>query len=157
MALHKVIKNLVLLLGLVAFGFFFYTLAVGDEAIELNENGVQSSTVTPMMYLSYIILGIIILSVVVFVLKGLFTSPETLKKSLISIGLLVVVVLISYFAFADNSVVNAQGEAIMLDDGEQLTASTSQWIGTSLYVFYILAIVAVGTIVWSGVSKVLKR
>jgi hypothetical protein len=160
MVLHKVLKYIVLLLSLIAMGFFFYTLAIGDEAIELNTGGSQALTVSPLIVLAYITLGLTIAIVMFFVLRGLATNPAALKKSGISVGLLVLVALISYYGLADNS--NTEGfikgaKVIELDNGSQLTKGTSQWIGASLYMFYILAVVAVGTVVWSGVSKIIKR
>jgi glucan phosphoethanolaminetransferase (alkaline phosphatase superfamily) len=158
MILHKVLKYLVLLLSLVAMGFFFYTLVLGDEAIELNTDGSQAVTVSPLMVLAYVTLGLIILLVLVFVVKGLVTNPAAAKKSLISVGLLAVVAAISYFVLADNGVTDmATGKVIELDGGEQLSPGTSQLIGASIYMFYILAVVAIGTVVWAGVTKALKR
>jgi hypothetical protein len=157
MVLHKALKYLVLLLSLIAMGFFFYTLALGDEAIELNTGGSQAVTVSPLIILAYVTLGLTVLIVLFFVLKGLFTNPAALKKAGISVGLLVVVALISYYALADDSVIDINGRVIELEDGELLTAGTSRWIGASLYMFYILGIVAIGTVVWAGVSKQLKR
>lgn len=139
-------------------GFFFYTLALGDEAIELNTEGSQAVTVSPLIYLAYISLALIVTVVLIFVFKGLFSSAEVLKKSLVSVGLLVLVALISYFVLADDSVLDAAtGKVIELEDGELLTAGTSKWIGASLYMFYILGVVAVGTIVWAGISKLIKK
>jgi len=148
MVLHKALKYLVLLLSLIAMGFFFYTLALGDEAIELNTGDSQAVTVSPLIYLAYISLVLTVVIVLIFVIKGLMTNPAALKKAGISIGLLAVVALISYYALADDSVVDINGKVIELEDGELLTAGTSRWIGASLYMFYILAIVAVGTVVW---------
>lgn len=138
-------------------GFFFYTLALGDEAIELNTGGSQAVTVSPLIFLAYVTLALTVIIVLFFVLKGLFTNPAALKKAGISVGLLVVVALISYYALADDSVIDINGRVIELEDGELLTAGTSRWIGASLYMFYILGIVAIGTVVWAGVSKQLKR
>jgi hypothetical protein len=157
MVLHKALKYLVLLLSLIAMGFFFYTLALGDEAIELNTGGSQAVTVSPLIFLAYVTLALTVVIVLFFVLKGLFTNPAALKKAGISVGLLVVVALISYYALADDSVIDINGRVIELEDGELLTAGTSRWIGASLYMFYILGIVAIGTVVWAGVSKQLKR
>jgi glucan phosphoethanolaminetransferase (alkaline phosphatase superfamily) len=157
MVLHKALKYLVLLLSIIAMAFFFYTLAVGDEAIELNTDGSQAVTVSPLIVLAYITLGLTILIVLVFVLKGLASNPEALKKAGISVGLMLLVALISYFVLADNSVVDINGKVIEVKDGEPLTPGTSQWIGASLYMFYILAAVAVGTVIWSGVSKLIKK
>jgi hypothetical protein len=160
MVLHKALKYLVLLLSLIAMGFFFYTLAIGDEAIELNTEGSQAVTVSPLIFLAYVTLALTIVIVLIFVVKGLFTNPAALKKAGVSVGLLALVALISYYGLADDSNTVGfieGGEIIELDNGAQLTKGTSQWIGASLYMFYILAVVAVGTIVWSGVSKLIKK
>lgn len=159
MVLHKVLKYLVLLLSVIAMGFFFYTLAIGDEAIELNTEGSQAVTVSPLIILAYITLGLIVLIVVLFVLKGLFTNPDALKKSGISVGLLLLVAAISYALADDLNTVGfvEGGEVIELDNGSELSKGTSKWIGTSLYMFYILAFVAVATVVWAGISKQLKK
>ncbi|OUS15554.1 hypothetical protein A9Q93_06655 [Nonlabens dokdonensis] len=159
MVLHKVLKYLVLLLSVIAMGFFFYTLAIGDEAIELNTEGSQAVTVSPLIILAYITLGLIVLIVVLFVLKGLFTNPDALKKSGISVGLLLLVAAISYALADDLNTVGfvEGGEVIELDNGSELSKGTSKLIGTSLYMFYILAFVAVATVVWAGISKQLKK
>lgn len=159
MVLHKVLKYLVLLLSVIAMGFFFYTLAIGDEAIELNTEGSQAVTVSPLIILAYITLGLIVLIVVLFILKGLFTNPDALKKSGISVGLLLLVAAISYALADDLNTVGfiEGGDVIELDNGSELSKGTSKWIGTSLYMFYILAFVAVATVVWAGISKQLKK
>ncbi len=159
MVLHKVLKYLVLLLSVIAMGFFFYTLAIGDEAIELNTEGSQAVTVSPLIILAYITLGLIVLIVLLFVLKGLFTNPEALKKAGISVGLLLLVTAISYALADDLNTVGfvEGGDVIELDNGSELSKGTSKWIGTSLYMFYILAFVAVATVVWAGISKQLKK
>lgn len=159
MVLHKVLKYLVLLLSIIAMGFFFYTLALGDEAIELNTEGSQAVTVSPLIILAYITLGLTVIIVLLFVLKGLFTNPEALKKAGVSVGLLLLVAVISYFLAND---LNTEGfveggKVIELDNGQELSKSTSKWIGASLYMFYILGAVAVATVVWAGVSKQLKK
>ena len=43
-----------------------------------------------------------------------------------------------------------------MKDGELLSASGSRWVGTGLRTFYILAIVAVGVMLYSGVKRFLK-
>jgi|GEM_PF-462894 len=163
MLLHKIIKYAALALALVAGFFVIYTLSVGDTAIQeeaanVNSTGeLQNSTIVPMIYLTYIILAFIVALVLIFVFKNLFSSAAVLKKSLISIGLLVVVCVIAY-VIADNGTTNPMnGEPFMLDDSKALTEGNSKLIGASIYAFYILAIAAVASIVWSGISKLLKK
>ncbi len=155
MILHKILKYLVILLSVVAAAFFVYTIATGDDAIEIDENGIQGSTVVPLMYLSYVMLAVIIAAVVLFLFVNLASNPKALKKTALSVGIFLVVVGISYVAFADGS--DAANNAIELDNGEYLSESGSKWIDVSIYTFYILAILAVGSIIWSGATKLVKK
>jgi uncharacterized protein YacL len=158
MVLHKVFKYLALALALIAGIFFMLTLGAGDEAIQTNDGDAQNTTIVPMLYISYLIIGLIIALVLVFVIKNLFSSKEVLKKSLISIGAMLIVCLLAYFAFADNSIIDPMtGKTYILDDGQALTNGESQLIGASIITFYIVAALAVLAILWSGVRKMLNR
>jgi hypothetical protein len=44
-----------------------------------------------------------------------------------------------------------------LKDGEVLSAAGSRWVGTGLRMFYILAALAILSMVLSGAKKLLKR
>jgi preprotein translocase subunit SecY len=155
MIVHKVLKYLVLLLSVITAVFFIYTISQGDDAIKIDEGGIQSSTVTPLMYLAYIMLAVIVAAVLVFLVANLARNPEALKKAGISVGLVLVVCAIAYFGFADGS--DAANNSIELDDGEYLTEANSKIIGGAIYTFYIMAFLAVASIVWSGVSKLIKK
>ena len=72
-----------------------------------------------------------------------------LKKSLIFLGCFLVVVGISYAA--------STGVETPLKDGEMLSASGSRWVGTGLRMFYILAGLAILSMILSGVQKILNR
>ncbi len=155
MIAHKILKYLVLLLALIGVGFFIYTVSSGDDPIKMNDADIQASTVTPLIYLTYIMLGLIIAAVLFFVFVGLFSSAAVLKKSLMSVGILVVICLIAYFGFADGS--DAANDAIELDSGKFLTEANSKLIGAALYTFYIMAFLAVASIIWAGATKLIKK
>jgi NADH:ubiquinone oxidoreductase subunit 6 (subunit J) len=155
MIAHKISKIVMIVLGVLAFGLLFYTMSVGEDAIKANEDGVQASTVTPFIYLGYVMMGIIILFVLIFVVLNLLKDPKALKKSLGSVGALLVVILIAYFGFADGS--DAANNAIKLESGEYLTEDNSKLIGAALYTFYIIAFLAVASIIWSGATKLIKK
>jgi len=44
-----------------------------------------------------------------------------------------------------------------MKDGEVLSASGSRWVGTGLRMFYILAALAILSMILSGAKKILKR
>ncbi|WP_194851833.1 hypothetical protein [Nonlabens antarcticus] len=145
-------------LCLIAAIFFIYALSVGDEPIQMDENGVQSMTVVPMMYIAYLTMLIILVLVAVFVVINLATKPGALKSAAVSVGIMLVIILLAYFVFADNGVLDpATGKQVMLDDGEPLTAGDSQWIGAGLWTFYIIGILSICSILWAGVTKLIKK
>ena len=84
----------------------------------------------------------------VFVIKNLFTSGSSLKGTLIGLGAFLAVVVISFLL--------ASGEETPMRDGEVLSASASRWVETGIYAFYLLALIAVGAMVFSGVKKLAK-
>ena len=105
-------------------------------------------TVSPLISIAQIILIIAIAATVIFSLITLFGDKEKLKKAVISIGFLVVVV---GLAFALSS-----GEETALKDGEVLSASGARWVETGIRVFYYLAAIAVGAMVYAGVKRLIN-
>lgn len=81
----------------------------------------------------------------VFVIKNLFSNPAGLKSTLIGIAAFAAVIVISY--------VLASGKETPLKDGEVLSEAASKWVETGIYAFYIMAIIAIGAMVFSGVKN----
>ncbi|NND61943.1 MAG: hypothetical protein HKN48_01985 [Flavobacteriaceae bacterium] len=142
MGLYKILKIVALILGVAGLVFWAMLVSKGDDVVKATGEGVD-----PLMYIAYIVFAIVVLFVLIFVLKGL--AAGNIKKTLISIGAFLVVVAISYAL--------AQGVETPLQDGEMLSESGSKWVGAGLYTFYILAIVAIGSMVLSGVKKLTSR
>jgi uncharacterized membrane protein len=85
-------------------------------------------------------------SVVYFVFKNLITHKEQLKRALISLGIFAAIILVA-FILADST-------EVKLKDGGVITSTASKLISTSLITFYILAIISVGVLGWTGFSKI---
>lgn len=145
MILHKILKYVALVLGLIGIVFLARILIADDGSIVASADA-QQSLVTPFLYLAYIILLLILVMVIFFVIKGLFRGD--IKTTLISIGAFVLVIGLAY--------VLTDGNEVQLKDGGTLSASGSHWISAGLGVFYILAAVAVATMFLSGVKKLIK-
>lgn len=143
MALHKIFKIIVLVLGLAGIVFWIMLVAKGDEAVEAS----GGEGLDPFLWVAYITLAITIIMVLIFVLKGVFSGD--IKRTLIPLGILLVIFAISYLL--------STGVESQTRDGEIVTASTSKWIGTGLYAFYIMAILAVAAMLFSGVKKLTTR
>ena len=80
---------------------------------------------------------------------NLASNPGKLKKALIFIGFLIIVVGIAY--------ASSTGVETPMKDGEVLSASGSKWVGTGIRVFYILASVAVLSMIAFGARNIIKK
>lgn len=145
MTIHKILKYLALVIGVIGLILLGRIIMTGDDAIEASAS-TQASVVTPMLWLSYLVLLVIIALVLFFVIKGLFRG--NIKNTLIAVGAFVLVVVIAYLV--------TDGTQMELKDGGTLSASASHWVGAGLVTFYILAAIAVGAMVLSGIRKLIK-
>lgn len=145
MTLHKILKYLALVIGVIGLILLGRILATGDDALEADA-ALQASHINPFMWVAYIVLVAVLLLVAIFVIKGLFSG--NIKNTLISVGAFVLIVLIAYFVTG--------GSEVELKDGGTLSASGSHWVSAGLVTFYILAVIAVGAMVLSGIRKLIK-
>ncbi|MFK7747688.1 MAG: hypothetical protein AB8B65_04815 [Kordia sp.] len=83
-----------------------------------------------------------------FGIKNLATNPQALKKSLISLAVLAIVAILSYVAATDTLTV--VGDIT-------IESSMSKLVGTGIYMFYFLAVVAILAMVGFGVKKTLNK
>lgn len=111
------------------------------------DDDANNSWISPLIYMSYFVLAACVAIVLVYVLKNLFSNKENLKKTMVSVGLFLAVVLVS-FILADGSDVKVGDEVV--------TGMTSKLVSTGLWMFYILAFVSIGTMVWTGLNKFKK-
>jgi hypothetical protein len=147
MNIQKIIKIAALIIGLVAVGFLVRIIMIGDEAFEADTtyHGVLSTFIT----ISLIVLVIAAISAVLFSLVNLVSNPDKLKKSLISIGVFAVILILGY--------VMSSGEERLLNDGSTLTEAQSQMIEGAIKSFYILIMLAAGLMLFFGVKKMLSK
>jgi len=143
MNLQKLVKILVLVIGVVAMFFLVRIMMLGDEAIESDE--ANQGIVSSYIMLSIVVLIITTVISLIFSLKNILSSSEKLKGALKAIGLFALVVAVAYFL--------SSGTEQVLDGGEILTASQSHWIEAGIRTFYILVIVAVITMLGFGIKR----
>lgn len=146
MNLHKILKYLAIVIGIVGLILWGRVLMAGDDSIETSAD-VQASVVTPFLYVAYFVFAVIVLLVLFFVIKGLFSG--NIRNTLIAVGAFALIVVISYLL--------ADGQAVYDRDGVMaVSESGSKWVGAGLYTFYILAVIAVGIMLVSGIKKLIK-
>jgi hypothetical protein len=123
---------------------------LAKEAVVTSGN----STMNFMFIITFILLAFAVLASLFFGLKNVFSTPEGLKRTLIGIGGLVVVAILSYI-LASGSDINIAGmekkTGILTDTG------TIKMIGASLNMFFILMIVAVLAMVVPGIKKMFNK
>ena len=142
MTLHKILKYLAIVIGVIGLILLGRIIAAGDDAIKASAD-MQVSHLDPFMYIAYIILLATVVLVAIFVIVGLFRG--NIKTTLIAIGSFIAIIVIAY-ALSD-------GTEKVLKDGTTLSASGDHWVGAGLIVFYILAGIAILSMVFSGIRK----
>ncbi len=142
MGLHKILKIVALILSIAGVISLAMIVSNGDDAVRATGEGLDG-----FLYIAYIIFALVLIFVIVFVLKGLMAGD--IKKTLITVGAFLAVVIISY--------VMADGVETMMKDGKMLSANGSKWISTGINAFVILGIIAIGSMVLSGVKKITTK
>lgn len=141
-------KILVAILGFLGIIFLVRIVAAGDEAIK---TGGEDGLVDPMAIIAYVILALVLVFVVFFVIKNLFTNTAGLKNTLIGVGAFAAVLLISY--------VVSGGDVMKytLQEGGFATDSTSQLVGAGLTAFYLLLGVAAVSMIFAAAKKLISK
>jgi uncharacterized membrane protein len=137
MALHKIIRIVVLILALIGI-VMLATILTGNQ-----------NTISSYMTVSYVVLGIAIFFTLLFSFTQLFTNKESLKKTLISVGAFILIIVISYVLSSGEDVYK-QGVLVVSESG-------SKWVDTGLRTFYFLVLIAIGLMFISGVKKLVKN
>lgn len=139
MNLKKLTRLLVIVLSVLSI-VFLATIMMADE----HDGGM----IVPIIYVSYLMLLIAIVFVLFYTFKNLASKKGELKKTFISIGAFLGVFLVA-FIFAD-------GTAVPLKDGGEVSSFASKMVSTGLNAFYILALIAIGLMIFTGFNRIKK-
>ncbi|MDA9069889.1 hypothetical protein N9B67_00095 [Algibacter sp.] len=143
MGLHKILKIVAFALAIIG-AIVALIIIAGDEDTALSMSG-------NMLLIAYAVLSIVLLLVLLFVIKGLFAGD--IKKTLMTVGAFAAVIIISYF-ISSGSDLDLQP---FNDKGLGITESISKNVGAGLNAFYILAVVAIGSMLFGGVKKMFNK
>jgi Na+/H+ antiporter NhaC len=146
MDLQKLLKIVAIVIGVISIYFLGDIISTGNDEIRAGES---SGIVNMFMYVAYVILAIAVLIVLVFSVLNTASNSANLKNTLTGVAAFVVLALLCYFGFAD-------GVETPLKDGDMLSESGSKLIGAGLYLFYLLALIAGGIMLWFGIKKTVK-
>ena len=143
MGLHKILKIIAFALAIIG-AILVLVIMAGDEDTALNMSG-------NMLYVTYATLGIVILLVLIYVLKGLFDGD--IKKTLMTVGAFAAIIIVSY-VLSSGTDLNLKP---FTDKGADITEATSKNVGAGLIAFYILAVLAIGSMLYGGVKKIFNK
>lgn len=135
---NKLTKILVIVASLLAV-VFWATIAFSSE----EEGGM----ITPMIYVAFVVLAVAIVLVLLYTIKNLASKKGELKKTFISVGAFLGVILVA-FVLADSTPVTV--------GGEEFSSTTSRLVSTGLITFYIVAVVAIGLMFFTGYNRIKK-
>lgn len=139
MGLYKIIRIVALVLAVVG-AIFMLMIMAGNKGMIDN-----------MLAVTYVTLGIVIAFVLLFVLKGLFDG--NIKKTLLTFGAFLAIILISY-VLSSGTDLNLKP---FTDKGVAITEGTSKMVGAGLIAFYILAVLAIASMAFSGIKGALNK
>ncbi len=147
--MNKIIKIILIVLSVL--GTILWTQLPSVDMPR--SEAIESGSMNFMFIITFVLLVIAVVASLFFGLKNVFSSPEGLKRTLIGVGGLVVVGIISYFA--------ASGTDVNLDamraKGLEADESTVRTIGTFLNIFFILTVIAVGAMVVPSIKKIFNK
>lgn len=149
MNFQNIIKIVSGLLGILGVIFLLRIMSLGDDQIKMDASMGDFSTVTPLISLALIILSIAVLVTVVFSMMNLASDSKKLKKALIASGLFVLVIAVGYGL--------SDGVETPMKDGEVLSATGSRLVETGIVTFYMLTVIAFGSMFFAAIKKIIKK
>lgn len=139
MNLNKLTRILVIVISLLSV-VFWTTIAFSSE--------MDGGLISPMITLSIVVLLIAIAFVLYYTVKNLASQKGSeLKKTFIGVGAFLAVMVISFIV--------ADSEPLTVG-GEEFSSTTSRLVSTGLNAFYILALVAIGLMFFTGYNRIKK-
>lgn len=150
--LSKVLTIIAVIIALIGAIFYIRVVMAGDDAIE-DSADLQNTIISPFVWLTVIVLiataGAALLSSVISLVK----KPEQLKKTLLSIAVLGVVLVIAYLLKDGSVVLDAQGKIV---EGGEEGVTSNVWSSTGIWYSIILGGVGLVLFLYDMVKSLIK-
>lgn len=147
--MSKILMYIAGAIGLISIIFLARIVIAGDDAIMASAE-VQNSVVTPFIIFSIIILVLTAVTAVLFSIYTLVQQPEQLKKTLLGLGVLVGLLLITYFVSPNSEVLDLTGKVLMEE------SSTSQLVSAGISYSFLLGTIGIGFFLWDFIKSMIK-
>lgn len=148
----KILTIVALLISLIGAFFYIRVLTSGDEAIETSAD-LQNSIISPFVWLTIIVLAAAVVVSLGSSISSLVKKPEQLKKTLLSIGVLAVILAISYFIHDASEVLDASGKVLK---GGAADETSNVWSSTGIWFSIILGAIGLGMFLIDMVKSLVK-
>jgi hypothetical protein len=99
--------------------------------------------------LTYVMIGAATLSTILFGLKKMLSNTKNAKKTLYTIGGLIIVSIVSYII--------ASGDVLSSYEKYDISSAQAKNVGMGLVMFYILAAAAIASVLFAELSKAFKK
>ena len=99
--------------------------------------------------LTYVMIGAATLTTILFGLKKMLSNTKNAKKTLYTIGGLIIVCIISYII--------ASGDVLSSYEKYDISSAQAKNVGMGLVMFYILAAAAIASVLFAELSKAFKK
>ena len=150
--ISKILSIVTGVIGLIAIYFLMMIIMEGDDTVKESVE-VQNSIVSPYISFAKIVLYITTILAVGFSVWNLVKNPQLLKKTLLSVLVLGVFLVIAYALASDGAVTNAAGNIVK--DGE--AGSVSKWVGTGIWYSVILGAIGLGGVLVDFVKSLVSK
>jgi len=156
----KILTIIAGVISLIGVFFMIRIIMVGDDAIE--SDVASQGIVSGFVYFAVALLIIVTLVTVVLSVANLVKNPDNLKKTLLGLGILVALLLITHFTASDQLATDALGDPVVIKNtsGDIITGeeakSITQWVAgliTFTGVLGAAGLIAIG----SGIVKNLTK
>ncbi|MEZ4720468.1 MAG: hypothetical protein R2813_01160 [Flavobacteriales bacterium] len=137
--------NQYVMFAFMAIGIILMIMTMGIE-VPAEGECLDCGVVGSFIGMSYILLIIAILAALAGTVMTALSNPGKMKGTAIGVGAMLVITGISY-GLASGEVLESYGD---------VSESASRWSGAGLYMFYILLVLAVLSIAYSSVSRLMK-
>lgn len=149
---NKLLNISIAVISVIGIILFIRVAAEDKEALGASVD-LQNSLVSPLVYFSTYLLYASVIIAIVLSMISLVRNPDNLKKTLMSLAVLGVIFLISYFTADSAAVLDTQGA--VLKGGEE-GSTTNQMVGTGIWYSVFLGAIASVFFVWDLVKGLVK-
>jgi FtsH-binding integral membrane protein len=150
---NKILNILITLIAVVG-GILFIRIFMEDAEALKTDVDLGNSVISPLIYYSTWLFYATVIVTIVLSLWSMFRNPENLKKTLASLGVLAVLLVVAYFLSDTAAVYDANGLKV-LEGGEE-GSSSNKWVGTGIWYSVILGGIASLFFVWDLLKGLVK-